>query len=48
MPPWRAWPDLYEEISRASGVKIVPCTGFYREIELGTYMASTPDRSIWP
>jgi len=48
MPPWRAWPDVYEEVSRTSGVRIVLCTGFYREIETGTYMVRSPDRSIWP
>lgn len=48
MPPWRAWPDVYEEVSRASGVRIVLSTGFYREMEPGTYMVKTADRSIWP
>ncbi|HUU98678.1 MAG TPA: hypothetical protein VM487_23335 [Phycisphaerae bacterium] len=48
MPPWRAWPDVYEKVSRASGVRIVLATGFYREIELGSYFAKTPGRQIWP
>lgn len=48
MPPWRAWPDVYEEVSRASGVHIILATGFYREMETGTYMVATPDRAIWP
>ncbi len=48
MPPWRGWPDLYTEVSRASGVHIVLCTGFYREMELGTYWVKTPDQQIWP
>ena len=47
MPPWRAWPDVYEQVSRASGVQIIMATGFYREIELGQYWAKTPDRQIW-
>ena len=48
MPPWRAWPDVYEEVSRACGVHIILATGYYREMETGTYMVSTPDRAIWP
>lgn len=48
MPPWRAWPDVYEKVSNASGVAIILATGFYREIELGAYFAKTPDRQIWP
>lgn len=48
MPPWRAWPDVYEKVSRASGVQIILATGFYREIELGSYFAKTPERQIWP
>jgi predicted metal-dependent phosphotriesterase family hydrolase len=48
MPPWRAWPDTYVEVSRASGVHIVLATGFYREIELGTYFAERPEDQIWP
>lgn len=46
--PWRGWPDLYTDVSRASGVHIVMSTGFYREVELGSYWAKTPDRQIWP
>ncbi len=45
--PWRGWPDIYTNVSEASGVHIVLCTGFYREIELGSYFARTPDRQIW-
>ena len=48
MPPWRGWPNLYTDVSRASGVHIVMATGFYRELELGAYWAKTPDRQIWP
>ncbi len=47
MPPWRAWPDVYTDVSRASGVAIILATGYYREIELGQYWAKTPDRQIW-
>ena len=48
MPPWRGWPDLYREVSVASGVHIVVATGFYREIEMGTYFVKRPEDAIWP
>ena len=47
-PPFRAWPDVYEEMTRATGVHAILSTGSYREIETGTYMVKTPDRAIWP
>jgi len=47
-PPWRAWPDIYTEVSKASGVHIILCTGYYREIETGTYMVATDADAIWP
>lgn len=46
--PWRAWPDVYEQVSRASGVCIILATGFYREMEVGTYMVHSAERAIWP
>jgi phosphotriesterase-related protein len=48
MPPWRAWPTVYPEVTKATGMHIVLCTGFYREIELGTYWAKKPEWQIWP
>lgn len=48
MPPWRGWPDIYTEVSRASGVHIVVCTGFYREMEIGYSWVDRPERQIWP
>jgi phosphotriesterase-related protein len=48
MPPWRAWPDLYAEVSQAADVHIVLCTGFYREVEQGTYWVKKPEDRIWP
>jgi len=48
MPPWRGWPNLYVDVSREAGVHIVMATGFYREIELGTYFTKTPADQIWP
>jgi len=47
-PPWRAWPTLYPEISEAAGMHIILSTGFYRDIELGTYWVKKPEDSIWP
>ena len=47
-PPWRAWPDLYVEIAEAADVHIVLCTGFYREMEVGTYWVKRPEDRIWP
>jgi predicted metal-dependent phosphotriesterase family hydrolase len=47
-PPWRAWPDTYVKVSRASGVHIILATGFYREMEVGTYWVKTPADAIWP
>ena len=48
MSPWRAWPTFYREISEVSGVQIVLCTGFYREVEIGTYWVKTEADAIWP
>lgn len=48
MPPWRASADVYTAVSAASGVHIVLCTGFYREIEVGTYYVKSADDAIWP
>ena len=47
-PPWRAWPTFYVEASRAAGMHIVLCTGFYREVEDGTYWVQKPEDRIWP
>jgi len=46
--PWRAWPTFYREISEATGMHIVLCTGYYREVELGTYWVKGPEDAIWP
>ena len=48
MPPWRAWPNVYQEVSEAADVHIIVSTGFYREIELGAYFAKKPYDQIWP
>jgi len=47
-PPWRAWPSFYVEASEAANVHLVLSTGFYREVEQGTYWVKTPDDGIWP
>jgi predicted metal-dependent phosphotriesterase family hydrolase len=48
MPPWRAWPDVYQAVAREARTNIVLATGFYREIELGSYFVKTPEDQIWP
>lgn len=48
MPPWRAWPTFYVEMSDATNMHIVLCTGFYREVEFGTYWVKKPEDAIWP
>ena len=47
-PPWRAWPDTYVKASKASGVHIILATGFYREMEVGSYWVKTKADAIWP
>lgn len=48
MPPWRAWPTFYVEASAVANMHIILCTGFYREVEVGTYWVKSPDDAIWP
>lgn len=47
-PPWRAWPSFYAEASEAANINIILCTGFYREVEQGTYWVKNPDDATWP
>lgn len=47
-PPWRAWPTFYVEACDTSNMHIVLCTGFYREVEEGTYWVKKPEDAIWP
>lgn len=47
-PSGRAAPSFYSEASAAAGIHIIQCTGFYREVELGTYWAKTPELQILP
>lgn len=46
--PWRAWPTFYAEASEAANMHIVLCTGYYREVEVGTYWVKGPEDQIWP
>jgi len=46
--PWRASPDTYVKVSRAASIHIVLCTGFYREMEVGSYWVRTKAQGIWP
>ncbi len=46
--PIRAWPTFYPEVTELTGVHIVVSTGFYREVEVGTYWVKTPEDAINP
>jgi len=46
--PIRAWPTFYPEVTELTGVHIVVSTGFYREVEVGTYWVKTPADAINP
>lgn len=48
MPPWRAWPTLMRDVAEAADAWIVASTGFYREMELGTYWVKKPEDRMWP
>lgn len=47
-PPCRAAPWVYQKISEIADIHIIVSTGYYREIELGTYWARVPEDQIWP
>jgi predicted metal-dependent phosphotriesterase family hydrolase len=38
----------YVDASRAAGMHIIVCTGFYREVEDGAYWVKRPQDRIWP
>lgn len=46
--PWRAWPDVYVKVAEAADLHIIMATGFYREMEVGTFMVETEADAIWP
>lgn len=45
---WRAWPDTYVQIAEAADLHIVLSTGFYREMEVGTFWVEDERQAIWP
>jgi phosphotriesterase-related protein len=47
-PPWRAWPDTYVQIAEAADLHVVLATGFYREMEVGTFWVTCEADAIWP
>jgi phosphotriesterase-related protein len=46
--PWRAWPDTYTQVADAADLHIILATGFYREMEIGTYWVKDASQAIWP
>ena len=46
--PWRAWPTFYVEASKVANIHIILCTGYYSEVEVGTYWVKTKEDAIWP
>ena len=46
--PWRAWPDTYVKVSEAADIHIVLATGFYREMEIGSYWVKSEADAVWP
>lgn len=46
--PWRAWPDTYSKIAEVANLNLVLSTGFYREMETGSYWVESPEEAIWP
>jgi predicted metal-dependent phosphotriesterase family hydrolase len=45
---FRAWPDTYVQVAQATGLHIVLATGFYREMEIGSYWVKDASQAIWP
>jgi len=45
---WRAWPDTYLRVAEAADLHIVLATGFYREMEIGSYWVRDASSTIWP
>ena len=46
--PNRAEPWIYRRISAQAGLHIICATGYYREIEVGTYWVKKEADAIWP
>ncbi|MHC4717088.1 MAG: phosphotriesterase family protein [Planctomycetota bacterium] len=45
---WRAWPDTYLRVAEAADLHVVLATGFYREMEIGSYWVRHASQAIWP
>ncbi len=45
---WRAWPDTYVRMADAADLHIILSTGFYREMEVGSYWVKDKSQAIWP
>ena len=45
---WRAWPDTYVRIAEAADLHVILATGFYREMEVGSYWVEDERQAIWP
>jgi predicted metal-dependent phosphotriesterase family hydrolase len=45
---WRAWPDTYVQVAEAADLHVVLATGFYREMEVGSYWVEEERQAIWP
>jgi len=45
---FRAWPDTYVQVAEAADLHIILATGFYREMEVGTYWVEDASQAIWP
>ena len=45
---WRAWPDTYVQIAEAADLHLILSTGFYREMEVGSYWITDASQAIWP
>jgi len=46
--PWRAWPDTYLKVAAAADLHIILATGYYREMEVGSYWVKSEADAIWP
>jgi phosphotriesterase-related protein len=46
--PSRTWPSFYAEVSQRAELNVILCTGFYREVEEGTYWVKQKEDAIWP
>lgn len=46
--PWRASPDTYLRVAEAADLHLILSTGFYREMEVGSYWVENEAQAIWP